>query len=292
MRIVTLLLLCGCTGLVQAECRLSLPRASFADAIDNREPVGDGNGTRGRIWFFTEVADGAGEILYHQWYRNGAEDIRIRLPVGADRWRTWSGRQAEPGSRMTVRVVTESGCDLGEYGLGAGSAVGDLLSTARAALAKGDLTGARLLVRQAQENGDRSNALNRFIDEELALAELERDIAADNLYVAGGRIDNLERRSLSAEQRDALAALKTRHRARSAELQQQMNNRLMALQRSLATQPAATACNADIETADWLPAPEREQLLITGQQYSGNMQRIELLDQRTGASHQLERPCL
>jgi hypothetical protein len=292
MRIVTLLLLCGITTLAQAECRLSLPRAGFADAIDKREPVGDGSGASGRVWFFTEVADGAGEILYHQWYRNGVEDIRIRLPVRTDRWRTWSARHTDPASRITVRVLTESGCDLGEYGLGADRTDGDVLATARAALAQGDLTGARLLARQAQESGNRSNALNRFIDEELALAELERDIAADNLYVAGGRIDNLQRRPLSPQQHDALAKLKARHSARSAGLQQEMNIRLMALQRSLANLPPATACNAEIQGTDWLPEPERDRLLITGQQHSNKMQVIELLDQRTGAHHQLERPCL
>lgn len=292
MRILVLLLISLSSALAQAECRLTLPRAGFADAISEREPVGDGSAPGERLWFFTEVMDGAGETLYHQWYRNGEEDVRIRLPIGADRWRTWSGHRWQAGERYTVRVLTESGCDLGEYGLMAQDSGSDVLASARAALASGDLLGARMQVRTAQEDGNQSPALRRFIDEELALAELEKDIAADNLYVAGGRLDSLRQRALSATDRARLETLGQRHAERTASLESDMKQRLMALQRTLAGMPAATSCQSAVENTDWLPEPERQILTITGQESADHKQLIDLIDQRTGKLHRIERPCL
>ncbi len=292
MRVVVLLLISMTAALAQAECRVTLPRAGFADAISEREPVGDGSAPGDRLWFFTEVMEGGGETLYHQWYRNGEADVRIRLEIGGDRWRTWSGRRWQPGERYTVRVVTESGCDLGEYGLITKDSAGDVLASARAALASGDIVGARLKARNAQESGTRSRALSRFIDEELALAELEKDIAEDNLYVAGGRLDSLQQRSLSAADRDKLEALRQRHQQRQSVLESEMNQRLMALQRTLDGMPVTTPCQSTVGNSDWLPEPERQILMITGQETTDNKQLIELLDQRTGKIHRIERPCL
>lgn len=292
MRIVLLLLISMTSALAQAECQLTLPRAGFADAISEREPVGDGSAPGERLWFFTEVMDGGGETLYHQWYRNGEADVRIRLEIGGDRWRTWSGRRWQADERYTVRVLTESGCDLGEYGLMARDSGSDILASARAALASGDILGARLQVRTAQENGNQSPALRRFIDEELALAELEKDIAADNLYVAGGRLDSLQQRPLSATDRDKLETLRQRHAERVSSLEKEMNQRLMALQRTLDGMPATTPCQSAVENTEWLPEPERQILMITGQKNADKNQLIELLDQRTGKLHRIERPCL
>lgn len=282
------------SAVAQAECRLTLPRAGFADAISEREPVGDGSSPGERLWFFTEVMDGGGETLYHQWYRNGEADARIRLEIGGDRWRTWSGRRWQADERYTVRVLTESGCDLGEYGLmtqdnGSGN---DVLASARAALADGDIVGARLKVRSAQESGNQSPALRRFIDEELALAELEKDIAADNLYLAGGRLDSLQQQALSATDRNKLETLRQRHAERSSSLENEMNQRLMALQRTLAGMPATTSCQSAVENTEWLPEPEQQILMITGQENVDKKLLIELLDQRTGKLHRIERPCL
>jgi hypothetical protein len=293
MRILAAIFVLVWAGQSHATCLLTLPRAGFADAIVDREPVGDGNQPLERLWFFTEVADGAGEVLYHQWYRNGEEDVRIRLPVGADRWRTWSGRQPQPEYRYTVRVLTESGCDLGEYGLSSVTdAQPDVLTSARAALEQGDITGARLLARGAQESGNRHPALALFINEELALAELARDIDTDNLYVASGRIESLGKRTLPAPHQRSLGALQERWQARRDELTHDMRQRLMALQRTLAALPSTASCAAPIENMDWLPEPERGQLILTDQQHHDTTQTLILMDQRTGERHTLERPCL
>lgn len=292
MRILVLLLISMTAALAQAECRLALPRAGFADAISEREPVGDGSAPGEQLWFFTEVMDGGGETLYHQWYRNGEEDVRIRLEIGGDRWRTWSGHRWQAGARYTVRVLTESGCDLGEYGLMAQDSGNDILASARTLLASGDIVGARLKVRSAQESGNQSPSLRRFIDEELALAELEKDIAADNLYLAGGRLDSLQQQPLSTTNRDKLETLRQRHAQRLSVLENEMNQRLMALQRTLAGMPSSTSCQSKVENAEWLPEPERQILMITGQEQADRKQIIELLDQRTGKLHRIERPCL
>lgn len=288
---------------LQAQCSVSLPRASFADNVIEREPVGDGSDATERLWFYTEVADGGGEILYHQWYRNGEQDLRIRLPIGADSWRTWSNRRVEDGVRFTVRVLTESGCDLGEYGLlsnapikrSAANADVTVLNKAHSLLADGDITGARLQIRQAQEAGNKNPELQRFLEQDLALAELARDIAADNLYLAGGRLDALnqpaQKNKLSRPQRDALAELQQSWQQRRDQLQSEMSLRLMALQRSLAAMPASSPCHGEITDLDWLPEPERQQLMLVRTEHNDTLQTLTLLDQRTGFSHSLERPC-
>jgi hypothetical protein len=56
--------------------------------------------------------------------------------------------------------------------------------------------------------------------------------------------------------------------------------------------PATTPCQSKLENSDWLPEPERHILMITGQESADNKQLIELLDQRTGKIHRIERPCL
>ncbi|MDF1629916.1 MAG: DUF2914 domain-containing protein [Alcanivoracaceae bacterium] len=298
MRIVLTAVLLFCTAYAQAECRLSLPRAGFADVVQDREPVGDGSGNSERLWFFTEVANGAGEVLYHQWYRNGEEDARVRLQIGADRWRTWSSRGRQSDARYTVRVLTESGCDLGEYGVisandsGISAASSALLTEARALLASADITGARLLVRKAQQSGASDPALTRFLEQDLALAELARDIREDNLYIAGGRIDTLQQLSMSAANQALLESLQQQWQQRREQLRQEMSSWLMAVQRSLANMPASADCEATVDNSSWLPEPHRDQLSITGQQHQSGMQTLQLLDQRSGLQHQLERPCL
>lgn len=294
---------------LQEQCQVSLPRASFADNVVEREPVGDGSSAGERLWFYTEVADGAAEVLYHQWYRNGEKDVRVRLLIGADSWRTWSNRRQEDGVRFTVRVLTESGCDLGEYGLLSGSDASpaispaketpakessstSILNKAQALLADGDVTGARLQVRQAQEAGNQDPLLQRFLQQDLALAELARDIETDNLYVASGRLDALQQTALTRAQRDVLDKLQQRWQQRRERLQRDMNLRLMALQRSLAAMPASSSCDTELTDMEWLPEPERQQLMLLSQQHSDGLQTLTLLDQRTGLRHTLERPCL
>ncbi|PKM22563.1 MAG: hypothetical protein CVV10_03625, partial [Gammaproteobacteria bacterium HGW-Gammaproteobacteria-14] len=297
---------------VSADCGLFLPRAGFADNVVDREPVGSGHQAAGRLWFFTEVAEGTGETLQHQWYRNGAEDALIRLPVGAASWRTWSSRQIEDGSQYSVRVTTASGCDLGEYALTdheparippqtrqarsqnldqLSSDIEKILSEAHDALAKQDIPGARLHIRLAQENGNNSPALQRFLEQELALAELAREVDNDNLYLASGRIERLASQPLSGASLVAFNQLKQRWSQRREELHQETRGRLMALQRSLNTMPATVNCEAPVVDSLWLPEPEAQWLSVTEQQANAGLQILSLFDQRTGMLHQVERPC-
>lgn len=291
MRVFVLLITALASTLVQAECALTLPRAGFADAIVEREPVGDGSGASERLWFFTEVAGGAGDTLHHQWRVDGHDDVRVPLTIGADRWRTWSSRRVLPGERLTVRVFSASGCDLGEYGLLA-SVADDTLTQARALLASGDITGARLRVRQAQEQGNRNAQLTRFLNGELALAEVARDLADERLFVAGGRLEALAREPLDSELRARRAALQQQHTEQMNSLHQDMRRRLAALQRTLESVPPAVSCQNTDNNNDWLPEPEREWLGISDVRVEARRQHLTLLDQRTGLSYALERPCL
>ena len=294
MRIVIFLLILLGAPLTRAECTLVLPRAGFANAIVDREPEGNGLGGGDRLWFFTEVLQGAGDTLYHQWYLDGNEDVRIALPVGADRWRTWSSRRAAPGQRLTVRVLSAAGCDLGEYALGpAPSNSHNVLAAARDALARGDITGARLQVRQAQEAGDRDPALARFLDQDLALAEAGNDIAGQRLVMAASRLQALTEQPLSDEQRQQLKRLEAQQAEAVAALDQDLRRRLATLQRTLDTLPPTTRCRDDAQAPAWLPAPERDWLLETDRESAGpGRQRLAWLDRRTGLAYRLEAPCL
>lgn len=305
MRFSTVFILLTFCSAVSADCNLSLPRAGFADNVVDREPVGSGHLAEDRLWFFTEVVGGTGETLQHQWYRNGEEDVLIRLPVGAASWRTWSSRRIQSGSQYTVRVTTASGCDLGEYALtGSDSSqahtphqdqhpaeIENILSAARDALANQDIAGARLPIRLAQESGNSAPALQRFLEQDLALAELQRDIDNDSLYLAGGRIERLAKQSLSDSSAETFDQLKQRWSQRRDTLNQETRGRLMALQRSLNAMPVTTDCGAPVTDSDWLPEPERQWLSVTEQQSSNSQQTLTLFDQRTGMLHQLERPC-
>jgi len=305
MRFSTAFILMTFCSAVSADCSLSLPRAGFADNVVDREPVGSGHQAEDRLWFFTEVAEGTGETLQHQWYRNGEEDVLIRLPVGAASWRTWSSRRIQSDSQYTVRVTTASGCDLGEYALTGNDSgqihtphqdqhpaeIEKILSVARDALANQDIAGARLHIRLAQENGNSAPALQRFLEQDLALAELEREINNDSLYLAGGRIERLANQPLSGSTTETFNQLKQRWSQRRDNLYQETRGRLMALQRSLSAMPATADCAAPVTDSDWLPEPERQWLSVTEQQSSAGMQTLSLFDQRTGMLHQLERPC-
>ena len=51
----------------------------------------------GKLYCFTRVTGAAGEAaVVHVWYRNGVEVRRMRLPVRAADWRTWSVMAIDP----------------------------------------------------------------------------------------------------------------------------------------------------------------------------------------------------
>lgn len=290
MRLLFALLSCAVIPLAaHSACDdIRLPRAGFADAIVDREPVGDGSAAAGRLWFFSEVRGAAGVTLQHQWQRNGAPDVMVELPVAGNRWRTWSARHGDNDDQWSVRVTTDSGCDLGEYAMLGERDTLLLLTRARQQLRDNDPGAARSSVRQAQQQGNDSPRLQQFLQQELALAELARDIERDDLYTASGRIDALQQLPLDSAAKQQLDDLQQRWQQRRETLHQQMQKRIANLQALLDEQPVA--CETDIATL--LPQQERQALMITEQRHDNTRKSVALLDRRTGLPLSLTYACL
>lgn len=264
-----------------------LPRAGFADRIVEREPLGDGSAADERLWFFSEVHQGAGLTLRHHWLRDGEADVMVELPIGADRWRTWSSRRSDE-AQWSVRISTDSGCDLGTYAMLNERDTLLLLAQARQMLAENDLAGARSVVRHAQQAGNHSVRLQRFLEQQLALAELAQDIERDDLYTASGRIDALAVMSLSTDEKAQLTELQQRWQQRRSQLHAQLEQRLVAVQLLLSKQPVS--CETDIRRL--LPADDIAHVLISEQQHQAGEKKVSLLDRRTGLTLPLGYSCI
>jgi hypothetical protein len=75
-------------------------RSQLTTSIENREPVDNlGNTVSGqndqiaRVYFFTQIANLAGQQIIHRWIYQGDEKAAVTLNIGADSWRTYSSKQ-------------------------------------------------------------------------------------------------------------------------------------------------------------------------------------------------------
>ena len=79
--------------------RGSVMRATFTNAIQDREPVDDmksaGNSSN-KITFFTELRDMSGQMAKHRWEHNGEVMAEVEFNVGGPRWRVWSSKSLMP----------------------------------------------------------------------------------------------------------------------------------------------------------------------------------------------------
>jgi hypothetical protein len=69
---------------------VEMQRASFASAIEEREPVGAPTPiVRGQdVYFFTEVSGAQGLRLLHRWTLDGQPLALVKLDIDGNRWRT------------------------------------------------------------------------------------------------------------------------------------------------------------------------------------------------------------
>jgi len=101
---------------------LEVKRAVLCTAIADREPANPVTAVdvgEQVIFFFNEIANGAGSNITHRWLYNDIEMASVPLKIGADRWRTWSSKQVWhllPGV-LKVQVLDESGNVLSEQTL-------------------------------------------------------------------------------------------------------------------------------------------------------------------------------
>lgn len=99
-----------CPAIVPAQEKsgLSVEEMSFCKAIEYREPVGIDTvftDRLERIYCFTRVT-GAPDptIIYHLWYFNNEEKVRVPLEVKSASWRTWSSKKIIKGETGDWRV--------------------------------------------------------------------------------------------------------------------------------------------------------------------------------------------
>ena len=106
-------------AVAQEQPALVLEEIHICTAVEDRQPSGVGTVfTDGldKIYCFTKIA-GAEDItnVYHVWYFGNDEIARVKLPVKAKSWRTWSSKKLFMGlGSGHVEVVSESGNILGK----------------------------------------------------------------------------------------------------------------------------------------------------------------------------------
>ena len=94
---------------------ISIAEMVFCTGVENRVPTGVDTAFAlpvNKVFCYTEILDGMidGEV-YHVWYLDGVEKARVKLNVGADRWRTKSSKTIPPewAGNWKVEVQTADG---------------------------------------------------------------------------------------------------------------------------------------------------------------------------------------
>jgi hypothetical protein len=106
-------------AVAQKQPALVLEEINICTAVEDRQPSGVGTvfpDGLDKIYCFTKIA-GAEEPTYvdHVWYFGNVEIARVKLPVKAKSWRTWSSKQLNMVlGNGHVEIVSESGDILGK----------------------------------------------------------------------------------------------------------------------------------------------------------------------------------
>ena len=91
----------------QKAAGVTVSRIAACERVENREPVAADSIFVGveKLCCFTEI-HGAAEptFVHHVWYRGDKEMARIKLTVGAARWRTYSSKKIIPSWTGDWRV--------------------------------------------------------------------------------------------------------------------------------------------------------------------------------------------
>jgi|GEM_PF-2306008 len=94
-----------------AERAGEVARATFAEAIEAREPVGKVARVppaAETVYYFTELRDLSGHTVTHRWLYQGEVKGEVAFDVGGPRWRVYSSKDFLPDwtGEWTVEVVT------------------------------------------------------------------------------------------------------------------------------------------------------------------------------------------
>jgi len=102
----------------QAQPALVLEEIQICTAVEDRQPSGVGTvfpDDLDKIYCFTKIGGAEGTTyVHHVWYFGDVEIARVKLPVKAKSWRTWSSKNLNMGLGYGyVEIVSESGDILG-----------------------------------------------------------------------------------------------------------------------------------------------------------------------------------
>lgn len=209
-----------------------------------------------RLYFLSRINGNATGSVYHRWYRNGSLLKEVRLAAVSGNWQGWSAEQmkADADGSWQVDILDGQQCLLGRASISAGPA-SDLQQQVDALLAKQDVTGAKLLLKEALARPATGFAerrrWQRYLERDLVLAEAEADIRQWHLVAAEGRLASLAGKlddSLTLRYRQALQQLA----AARLEADRTAAFRLLSAIRSLSL---TSACPVGIEQAKTLLAP-------------------------------------
>lgn len=92
----------------------AVARATFATAIDQREPVDSITSLesdRSRVYYFTELVGISGREVTHRWEYRGEVMAEVPIAIGGPRWRAYSSKSLDASQlgEWTVSVIDESG---------------------------------------------------------------------------------------------------------------------------------------------------------------------------------------
>ena len=106
-------------AVAQKQSALVLEEIHMCTAVEDRQPSGVGTvfpDDLVKLYCFTKIA-GAEDptYVYHVWYFGNVEIARVKLPVKAKSWRTWSSKKLNMIlGNGHVEIVSESGDILGK----------------------------------------------------------------------------------------------------------------------------------------------------------------------------------
>ncbi|CAC9540804.1 hypothetical protein [uncultured Gammaproteobacteria bacterium] len=73
----------------------NISQAVFSKSVDNRQPIviiTEADDSLGKIYFFTNVRNLAGERITHRWIFKDQVKAKISFKIKGDRWRVWSSK--------------------------------------------------------------------------------------------------------------------------------------------------------------------------------------------------------
>ncbi|MBQ0753612.1 MAG: DUF2914 domain-containing protein [Gammaproteobacteria bacterium] len=277
-----------------------LSQARFAMAVADRTPIGAAPISiptdHDAVFFFNDVLHGNGQVLLHRWYYQDELVSEVTLPIGADRWRTWSrkGLGKRRSGNWRIEVATADGCILTRQALSSNTAL-PVLTQARELLEQNDLIGARLLVKEKlPEYVAYRSRLEGFLNEDLAIAQIKQSIDEDQLYIADARLTPLESNNrLSNDLKSQLPTLRHTLEAQRNKMNTRTALKISAFELVQRRTLAGGTCPANEAalTEKLSILPDSETLLVSGWSITDRNIEAHLIDQRTGFIHRLVIEC-